>query len=88
MRKLKTFSTGLVGFRKPSGEQSEKIRTIVTELAKQITDFTGGVLPTPPVTVIPSWECLTLTAKGPLGSKTDSSVPPADASAIQAVVCT
>jgi hypothetical protein len=41
---LKTLSTGLVGLRGPGGEQAEKIRTIVKEVAKQVTDLTGGVL--------------------------------------------
>jgi hypothetical protein len=41
---VKTLSTGLVGLRGPGGEQAEKILTITKEIAKQVTDFAGGVL--------------------------------------------
>ena len=41
---LKTLSTGLVGLRGPGGEQAQKIRAITKGVAKQVTDFTGGML--------------------------------------------
>ena len=41
---LKTLSAGLAGLSGTGGERADKIRTIIDELVKQVTNLTGSVL--------------------------------------------